>query len=458
MKKTLVVMLAAFALGAQAADDQPRLYAATAPLTVGGGDGLQRLELPLPVLQASRSGDYADVRLFDAAGTPLPMAWAGSPVAAPDTQRGVALARFAWPASGKGLADASTPSRIEINTAGAVVRIVGAAVRDAAAAQPGRWLLDASAVKPGDERWQRIALDWVRQDGGVSTGVLVEASDDARQWRTVTRTALLELPGDANAPAQKHIEWPASAGQPKYLRLSFDAPLALTKSELVLGRAAAAPVLPSQRFSFAHDAQERAWTLDLQGRVPLARLLVHPAAPNTVVALRLEQRHDDKAPWQHVASFVAWRLVREGVESLSPALEVHAAPARHWRLVADARTPLPAAPLEATVEWRAPSLVFAARDGKGLQLAVGRDKSMPVALPIATLVPGHKAGSEFELPRASVGALTAQAPYTPGLPERVRDASADDKRRWLLWAVLAAAVAGLAFLAMRLAKDVSAKR
>jgi hypothetical protein len=205
---------------------------------------------------------------------------------------------------------------------------------------------------------------------------------------------------------------------------------------------------------FKAGTEARTWTLDLQGRVPLARVQVHLPTPNSVLALRLEQRNDDKQAWQGVASFVTWRLSRDAQESVSPAQDLTVAPARHWRVVADPRTPLPPMDrLEVTLEWRAPTLVFAARDAQGLQLAVGRDRSTGSALPIASLMPGYQAADEFKLPLAAVGALTPQTVATPGLPERLRDASAEDQRRWLLWGVLGVAVAGLGVLAMRLARD-----
>jgi Protein of unknown function (DUF3999) len=454
-----LIVCGALAATAGAQDDALRRYAATAPVTLTSADGLQRLELPLPVLQASRAPGYADVRLFDAGGTALPQAWAGAPPTAPPGQRSHAVPRFAWPQRAGSAASDSAGTRVQINAAGAVVRIFGAAApAPSAPSDPQRWLLDLSALpRPDGERWDRIALDWPRRAGGLSTTVRVEASDDAQQWRFVTQTALLELDGDAQAPAHKHIDWPVSAGRPKYLRLAVDAPLALTRSELVVRSEPAAAALASQRFPFAADADPavRAWSLDALGALPVARLQVHLPTPNSVLALRLEQRHDQKAPWQTVASFVAWRLVREGQESVAPPLAVSAAPARHWRLVADARTPLPALDsLDATLEWHAPLLVFAARGALRLTLAVGRDKPVTAALPLATLMPGWRSGDEFKLPPAAVGALTIQPSVTPGLPERLSEATDEDRRRWVLWGALALAVVGLAWLAARLARDV----
>jgi hypothetical protein len=456
MKPSLAALaLMASAALAQAADDHPRRYAATAPLKLTSSEGLQRLELPLPVLQASRLPGYSDVRLFDTAGTALPQAWAGAPPATEPERRTQPAPRFAWPAVSAPGAAAGSDARIEVNAAGAVVRVFGARLAPGAAAEPRRWLLDLAAA-PREEgvRWERIALDWPRAPAGVSTTVRVEASDDARGWRFVTQTALLEL--GADAPALKHIDWPREAGRPRYLRLAFEQPLALSRSELVSLREPPAPPLASQRFPFAAeaDAPQRAWTLDALGALPVARVQVHLPMPNSVLALRLEQRHDAKAAWQPVASFVAWRLVREGQESVAPPTAIAAAPARHWRLVADARTPLPdLATLDATLEWRAPLVVFAAGAAQGLTLAVGRDQAAPAALPLPTLMPGYRSADEFKLPQATLGALTPQTVAAPGWPERLSEAAPEDRRRWILWAALAAAVAGLAVLAARLVRD-----
>ena len=453
----LTLALAAGAPAAASVEDQPRHYGATAPVTVSGTEGLQRVELPLAVLQASRSPELADLRLFDAAGKALPLAWAGVPPMVPATERSVALPRFAWPAAPTER-HRDGGSSIQINAAGAVVRIQGARVAaEPKGLPPTRWLLDASAAPRKDgERWHRVVLDWPRRDDGLATTVRVEASDDARQWRAVTQTALLELAGASDAPAQKYIAWPSSGGQPNYVRLNFDVPMQLTGSALVSSAEPAEAALASQSVAFVAGSQASTWALDLQGRVPLSRLQVHLPTPNIVVALRLEQRQDETQAWQAVASYVAWRLVRDGAESVAPPLTFHAAPARHWRLVADARTPLPAlASIDATVSWRAPMLVFAAREGQGLRLAVGREKTVSSALPLATLMPGYRHADEFKLPLARVGPLLAQSVATPGLPERLREASHEDKRRWLLWGVLALAVVGLGVLALRLARDVN---
>jgi hypothetical protein len=483
-----------------AAPDRLEDYAAVATLALHSGDGLQRLELPLVVLQASRSAGYADVRLFDAAGQPVPLAWAQRPARAAGAERRVRVPVFAWPAA----AAAESRIQVQLDDHGAVVRIGHTAAAPAATTPPAVWLLDLSRLDRQGERITRLALDWPPQPGGIATGVRVEGSDDTRTWTPVTHTSLLDL-AQSGAPALKQVEWPAAGtapgslrqAPPRYLRLTFDTPLPLSQAELTLNQAPAEPPLASQRVTFVAAeglpaergsppprgtaatrqaggqppgdgpaaAEPRPWELDLQGRVPVSRLRVHLPQTNTVVPLRLQQRDDPRRPWRTVTSLVAWRLTRNGQELLAPATRFEAASARYWQLVPDARSAgWSPATLEATLEWAAPQIVFAARGmgasdsgapaGVPLRLAVGRDGRGPPPLTLAALIPGYEPGAEHLLPAATLSALAPQDVAALPLPERLRRASPADRQHWTLWLALVLAVAGLGWMAWKLVREV----
>jgi len=465
MKRIALAGWMACSIAASAAPDVSRQYSAVAPIELSSNEGLQRLELPLPVVQASRSSYLADVRVVDAQGRAVPMAWAEEPPRGKQ-ERSVPVPRFEWPRSAAAEALNAPGLKVRVTTTGAVVRIESAGSKQApAATSPSIWLLDLSALKNNEERPTRLTLDWPRRAEGVSTTVRVEASDDARAWSGVTRAQLLELAGnDASAPGVRHIDWPAQVPTPRYLRLVFDTPLALTRGDVTMTRAGAQQQLQSTGVNFAVVGGERdepvQWSLDLLGRVDVRRLQLQLPEPNTVLALRVEQRNDAGQAWMPVRSFTAWRLVRDAREAQSNAVDIEAPPARYWRLVADKRTTagFGAAPLAATLEWRAPQLVLVTHGGAGLQLAVGRDKDGSSAVPVSTLMPGYESGAELRLPAARLGALKARPVVEPGWPERLQDASPEDRKRWALWLVLAVAVAGLGLLAWRLARDVGATR
>ncbi|HET7863403.1 MAG TPA: DUF3999 family protein [Burkholderiaceae bacterium] len=483
------------------APDRLEDYAAVATVAVHSSDGLHRLELPLEVLQASRSAGYADVRLFDARGEPLPLAWAQRPAIPPGAERHVRVPVFAWPAATAG----ESRIKVQVDDSGAVVRIVNVAAAPAKAPVPAAWLLDLSRLDRQGERITRLALDWPPQPGGIATGVRVEGSDDTRSWIPITHASLLDL-AQSGAPALKQVDWPAARAAParppqappRYLRLVFDTPLPLGMAEVTLNQAPAGPPLASQRVTFMAaegpqpelegtrprgtgatrpagaqppwggpaSAEPRPWELDLKGRVPVSRLRVHLPQTNTVVPLRLQQRDDPRRPWRTVVSLVAWRLTRNGQELQAPATAFEAASARYWQLVPDARSAgWNPATLEATLEWTAPQIVFAARGlaaqasgalvGTPLHLAVGRDVRGPPPLALAALIPGYEPGAEHLLPAASLSALTPQQVAPLPLPERLRRASPDDQQRWTLWLVLVLAVTGLGWMAWKLVREVN---
>lgn len=473
MKKIFACGWLAFmasAAGAQALDTTG--FRASAPVQRASAEGLQRLSLPLPVLQASRSVGYADVRLSDATGHALPTAWAAPPLAAAPAERAVVVPRFAWPADAKlgATTDGATPSaRIRVDARGAVIDIAGTvtprAAVDKGAAQ--RWLLDVSALASAPEdqkgRLTALTLDWPARAEGLSMQAQVEASDDAKVWRLVTTAPLLDLPGAVQASANlKQIAWPQGEPLPRYLRLAFDAPLALSRSEVRLTKTAPPADDPSAAFEFTREAQDAqappAWTLDLQGRVTLTRIDVQLAEPNTVSAVRLEHRDEAQQPWQAAASFVAWRLLRHGQEQRSAPIALPGATAaRYWRLVADGRTAPPGgASVKAQLSWHPAQLVFAGGTGE-ITLWVGQDRAAPAQVPLPTLMPDYKAGDEHRLPAATVGALTARTLREPSLWEQLSAPNAQQRKQWLLWAVLAVAVLGLGVLALRLARDVNRK-
>ncbi|HEX3061230.1 MAG TPA: DUF3999 family protein, partial [Usitatibacter sp.] len=82
----LIVSLPAFG---QSAGD----FRWEAPVTVSGGDALNRLTLPFEAYRDARP-DFGDLRLFNAAGEALPIAFAGEPAPVVTGSTPTALAIF----------------------------------------------------------------------------------------------------------------------------------------------------------------------------------------------------------------------------------------------------------------------------------------------------------------------------------------------------------------------------
>lgn len=440
-------------------------FAAQAPVQLQSNDGLQRIVLPLAVLQQSQRQDLADVRVVDAQGVALPMAWAAMPPAQSST-RLLALPRFAWPAV-TATGPAGAPVKVQVNAEGAVVRIETRSTAHAAAsATPAQWLLDLSQAphrQPGsDERPVALQVDWHAPAEGATVQAELEASDDLQTWRHVAQAALLDAPGIGSATSERitvrQLDLPATAAQAKYLRLKLEPAVTVRQVEVELVRTAQVRTLEAldARFEPAPgaDGRVREWTLDLRGPVPLRRLQLQLPQRNTVAAFQLERRADTREPWHPVQAFTSYRLVRDGQELASPALDIQAPPARYWRLRLAARSvDIGAEALPATVHWQPPQLVFAARGDGPFALRVGAAKAAAQDVNPSQLIPGYRAGDEFKLPAALLGEVRAIEAPVLSAGERLARSTPAERRRWALWAVLVVAVALLAWLARRLMRD-----
>ena len=131
-------------------------------------------------------------------------------------------------------------------------------------------------------------------------------------------------------------------------------------------------------------------------------------------------------------------------ETTSPPWPVAAAPARYWKVSVDARSGgLGNQPPALTALWIPQALVFAARGGGPFELAYGSAQAKPVALPIATLVPGFDA----RVTPATFAVATAGAATIP--PAMAALQQPIDLKRWLLWAALGLATLVLGWMAYR---------
>lgn len=440
-------------------------FAAQAPVQLHSGDGLHRLVLPLAVLQRSQRQDLADVRVLDAGGSPVPMAWAEPPPAQTST-RLVAVPRFAWPAAAAATGR-DAPVKVRVDAQGAVVQ-----VETAPPSRPGsltvatQWLLDLSPVhreRGAGERLLALQVNWRTPAEGSTVHAALEASDDLQQWRPAGDALLLDAPGVGGAAGERlsvrRIEMAQTTSPPKYLRLRLDPALPLQHVAAELqGRSEIAPLDSAQvRFQpVPGDGAVREWTLDLQGSVPLRRLQLELPQRNTVASFQLDRRADAREPWRPVASFTSYWLLRDGRELRSPGVELSAPPARHWRLRLSDRSPLPGAGvLPAAVHWQAPQLVFAARGEPPFSLQIGKAHAEPQNVSLAQLIPGYRPGEELTLPAATLGEVQAVAAPSLTFTERFARSTPAERRRWALWAVLAVAVGLLAWLARRLMREMN---
>ena len=443
MRKWMVVCL--LALSAHA--DSPSDFRSTAPVTPAAGDPLQRLTLPFEVYRDARP-DLADLRLFNAKGEGLPIAFAGTPEPTRETPRTTSLSMF--PLYSRAPATADSSSRIDIRVKsgrnGTIVSVQESGPRGEAQ-RPIAWLLDATQL---ETPVRNLIVDWNSGPGLEVARITVEGSDDLKSWQTLASGAsVLRAEQGGRVVSQMRVN--VGSEKMKYLRLSA------TPADFVLRAVtaeAATSTRPAPRVTTTAQGKPGAkpgeFVYDLGARLPIEAVRLKFGEVNSVAPFTLRAGDDPTKPGRQVANATFYRLVREGVELESPKVEVGRQSARYWVAQLDPNSPPPGGgPPTLEAEWRAGQLVYVARGDGPYTLAFGNPEAKRVMLEANQLIPGYERLAELKLPQGQVGAVAGGASGDEWWRKAIGDMP---PKKVALWAVLLVAVFALAFMALRLAR------
>lgn len=458
MKSLLSVCLLLAALGwplpalcvpADAPANQPQSYALQLPLTLAAGTALQRLALPAQVLVNLQSASYSDLRIFNAAGQPVPMALAQ---AEPGADRRQQIQLPAWPLLGP----ASTTEldglslRIEERDGQRVAQISTGNASNPAAAQVLGALLDARAVS---EPLVALQLQAELPEAQPVTFSL-HASRDLSHWQLLGRTVLFQAGatrlGDSElilnpVDIRDHylrITWSGAAGQPAAARVQA---ATLTTSS---GHISSSPVEAALATPALLDSHTLNFTLPFA--TPLSGLRITPPDSNVLIPLRVLGRNERSQPWTPLASGLVYRLQTDDALQESAALPLPGRAFRELQLQADQRTPGFSAAPAISLQFAPVQLVFLASGDGPFVLAAGRAHTPAAYLPMASLIPDYRSGQENRLPLAQTAQARPDAAATAGAP-LVQAAPGSGNglpvRSWVLWGVLLLGVLALALMA-----------
>ncbi|PTT21982.1 DUF3999 domain-containing protein [Acidovorax sp. HMWF029] len=468
----LPLVLAAAALSlcagvAQAAADanSPAAYAIRIPVALAADAPLQRVMLPAEVLVRLQSPGYADVRLFNGAGLPVPMALAGV-AAASAPEESVTLP--AYPILGAASAGAAglegLSLRIEERQGQRLVQIDTAGTAGPAATQTVRGtLLDARNVQLPVAR---MALD-VDLPAGQPVTFQVHASKDLKQWQPLAETVLYRADAAAapTAPGRlgnEQIDLQRADLKGHYLRVTWgDAAVTLRGAMLATSsktglreRVSASMAVPP----LGNNPRELVFALPFA--TPVAALAITPPGSNVLVPVRVLGRNHREQPWSPLASAVVYKMTMGGKEQASGPVELGGVSVREIKIEADPKTPGFAAAPALALQFEPAQLVFLASGQGPFTLAAGLSGASAAAsafLPLASLVPGYQPALENQLPVAL--ADVARADITGGKPADgalVPAAAASggiSTRSAVLWGVLLAGVAALGLMAWLLLRQ-----
>jgi len=468
MKPILICcsLLVAGAALAAPGQDRPQDYRWSIALTPQPGAGLSRLSVPTDVYLHARSASLADVRLFDSTGKPLAFALTAPP-AQSRTQRDT-LAMRIFPVTGKNIGYYELDN-VDIRTGndGRLLSVTarGGGMPDAALGLQGL-ILDAGPPAK-DSRIGALHFTLPPGTDNYNAQVLLEVSDDLKQWDAIATTTLNWLRNsDTQTLANDRIEFAPRAF--RYARLSWQYGDPITFAGIAAQQVSVTAVASPRatitlKGTAGKDVDERLYATPIaipadsiglqlaEGNtsMPVTLGVYHPAseAPRQRLHLGPRARATQAADFEPLLNTTFYRINMDGKERVSGDLAMPVVQTAQWVLRPQYHSGTnPNLNSVLRLGWTPASLVFLA-SGKGpYQLVFGRNGATPAALPLSQVAPGFTQEELLALPVATaarVVALTSEAPI-----EKTPDGAG--LRLAALWAALLLGVAVLGFFAWRL--------
>lgn len=449
----LLVPWLLYLFGTLAIAETPQDFAFGIPIELADQQPLLQVELPQAVYEGVRRADLGDLRVFNGDGEAVPYAFV--PAARPARERRQPLRLACFPLRGDPLVGVDgLEIRFERAAGRAVLTMNDRGRAPAHNAPLLGYLLDASAIA---QPVQALLFELPAEPEEVMTRVRVDASDDLIRWTRLRSDApVLRLVAGTHRLEQLRVELPPS--QAKYFRLSWPA----TAQALPLAALAAEPgeaLIDSPRHwkQVAGNASgDRAGesTFDLGGQFPVDRLRLLLPQANSVASVEILSRTRPSDAWRPVMASTVYRLGTADQEVVNPDLAIAPSSDRYWLLRVDPRGGgLGSGGVQLAVGWLPQRLLFAARGTPPFLLAYGSAVAKSAVYPIATLVPGYRGADDETLAAFPIGRASTGSELVLSGERALR--TPFDWKRWGLWASLLLAVALLAWMALRLARQLA---
>jgi hypothetical protein len=435
--------------------DTPAAYAQVVPVSVSGRQAVVQLPLPRAVYLAAHSSDLRDLRLFDAAGSPMPFALVERVQKGEVAHASAPVAVFAVrAAAGQRLPD---DLRIRTRDDGTVMSVTPSTAHGPAD-RLASLVLDLRPPQPAAGIKAQVAALVVTPppgSGNYSARVGLDASDDLQHWEPVTDAALSWLDNSQGERVQQNRI--AFSPRPlRYARIRWldGTPLefAAIAADYVTETAAS-----QQWDSLVLQAGEGGIGGDLAYAAPIG-LPVESVGlvfqGNNVVLPALIGQYRERPrrepggaaafDLRPLASTTFFRMTQNGRQRASSDIDIPLTHARQWILRPQARV---GEPPGLRLRWRPETVVFVAGGKPPYTLAFGRDGAQPAWQPLNQVAPGFSPSELAGLEQAQAGPALRQGDGRGDADSRLAG------RSFWLWALLLGGVGALAFVAWRLTRQ-----
>jgi hypothetical protein len=453
--KKLAPLIALVVAVPATAQDKPSDFRYSAPVSAQSEASHYRISVPMQTYRGAGRRDLGDMRIFNAAGEPVPYAFAARNLQRPPAIEQAVRMFPLYGDESKGLAASSL--RVDRDARGTVLNV---SVSERSVGPRRRllgYVLDAGETKlPKDA----ITLAWHAREG-FSGQAQVEGTEDFKRWYSVAVNApILSLQHAGARLERNRVE--LGGAHARYLRLAFTGvPSDFVLKEVALELRAEAPQPTREWLALPGTAGKESgeWLFDSAGHFPVDRVRLHLPQLNTVAQVQLLTRERVDDAWRTIGSAISYRLAGEAGDVVNPDIVVMTNSARYWQLKVEQKGGgLGKGDVRFQIGWLPHQIVFAARGGQPFVFAYGNEKAKPGALPLSAVLPQRPDGESAVVPSATVGQFTGSAPLPPSPfaePLRFLEhvAQQRDVRKWALWGTLIAGVLLLVWMAMRLLRD-----
>jgi hypothetical protein len=433
------------AFGAAAATLDPEQFEVGWPLEVPAGEKI--FDVPLTPEVYAHAPTSSQLAVLDANGNTLPF-FRASPPAPSATEQRVTLDASPLYANDTSGAIA----QLELTTAGgdASVRVTRGGDP---ASQIVAFAVDARAV---ETRPVALELDWRVQPQPFLLDVRIEQSRTLTDWRPVGRASVAQLAIAGASVVHKRV--PVNADSGGYFRITWSSTLPgwyLERATLVssssgaalLQKASASPLAEAPKGTAQEPVPKNALYFDAGGTMPVSAVSLAFAAGNGWASATVSSAASLDGPWSDAGyGQLFYEIDYQGRKFASDPLGVGRREHRYWRVV--------------TAEPLARERVTLVLEYPEEHLRVSGDGVGPYLLAAGTLAKEAGPDSTFAAVVRELPAIGAPPPRaTLGPMAELGGAAALDApyefpwRLALLWAVLGGGALAVAWMAVRLARD-----
>ncbi len=416
---------------------------------------IQGIEIPFEIYRESAEPALADVRVFDAAGVAVPHAIAATVVPPRADSTSISLPLFRFP-TGK------TPSETLLRGGGyrvgvgidgtrATVALEPAVGDSPHPASPRAYIVDASKL---DGEVVGLDLDLAPQSEDFLVPLRVEGTDDFVSYEELTAAAAVAQLADAtDSIEQRRVRFRRTDS--KYLRISWPAN---QRAPVIVGTKAVqqAPEVEIKRLRATVEGESigtGSYRFDLGGWPPIDRIQIDLRRGRALVSAKVSVSDRAEGPWRQIHRGIIYRLGESGdLDTRNDPIELSRQRARFIRvdLASKGSDAWKQAPT-LQVAWPPETLYFIDQGDGPHSLVYGKLGAPPAHFDAPELLAISKrvaGGVEPTSPTATLGSqveLRGRAALEPESGYRPQTVA--------LWVVLLGAVGIVAFLALRLVRE-----